>query len=118
MGGNHLGLPVVDESVESLLDASDLSFEDTREDIMGGGGGGHNGSRHHNKSRHARRSGGHNTSRPHRRPDRRSSFAKRKSHEGVSGTTSSNVLQTNMFSNLVENLNNINNAVTAGGETL
>jgi len=100
-GGHHLGLPVVDESVESLLDASDLSFEDTREDIM-------NGSRQNNKSRHARRSGGHNTSRPQRRPDRRSSFAKRKSHEG-GGTTMSN-----MFPNLVENLNNINSAVIAG----
>lgn len=40
-GGNNL-LPVVDETAESLLDFDDLSFEDTREDVMGGGerGGG------------------------------------------------------------------------------
>jgi len=89
----HIGLPVVDESVESLLDASDLSFEDTREDIM-------EGSRHH---RYPRRST-HNTSRQQRRVSRRSSFAKRKSHEGNNANGQGNNILGNVVSSGVGNL--------------
>jgi len=75
--------------VESLLDASDLSFEDTREDVM-------EGSRHHRNHRRST----HNTSRQQKRMSRRSSFAKRKSHEGVSGNNV-NGMQGNMVNNVV-----------------
>jgi len=66
-------LPVVDETAESLLDFDDLSFEDTREDVMGDTSG--------RQYRQTRRSA-HNTSRQQRR---KSSFAKRKSHERDGG---------------------------------
>ena len=60
----------VEESVESLLDASDLSFDESREDLLEGS----------MRLRNGRGYGhAHNNSRNNRRTSRRSSFAKRKS---------------------------------------
>ena len=60
---NNPYLPPVEESVESLLDVSDLSFDETREDLM-------DGSMRVRKSLHATKP---------RRSSRRSSFAARRS---------------------------------------